>query len=57
MGESEGENPRASLMRIEVLGKAEDHLVEGFQFYESQRLYSARRDNSDATHHKNQAQP
>ena len=38
MGESEGENPQASLMRVEILDKAEDDLVEGFQFYESQHL-------------------
>ena len=38
MGESERENPQANLMRIEILDKAEDDLVEGFQFYESQHL-------------------
>lgn len=36
MGGSEGENCQADFMRIEILDKAEDDLVAGFEFYETQ---------------------
>jgi hypothetical protein len=36
LGNSKGQNPRESSVKIEILDEAEADLIEGYRFYEAQ---------------------